>query len=273
MAAQEDGQTAVSLGHDEIEVTNPRSVHTRLAACAPDVIVNCAAYVQVDEAEARPNEAFHVNAIGALNVARTAEALSALCVFVSSDYVFDGEKSKPYTEDDIPRPINVYGTSKLAGEFLTKQSCARWLIVRVASLFGRAGARGKGGNFVEAILRKAAANEELRVVQDIFISPTYTRHAARALVQLLRTYRTGTVHLTNRGTTTWYEFAKHALELAGVDASIRPMSSHDSATAAVRPRMSALEPSHTNRPSPEMGSWEEALSEYLMETGRLRSRQ
>jgi len=254
----------VGLSHEEVEVTSPESINAALVRIRPQAVLNCAAYVRVDECEQHVEKAFAVNAMGALHVARTAAAIGALCVYISTDYVFDGEKREAYTEDDAPNPINVYGASKLAGEFLTKQSGARCLIVRVSSLFGKGGSRAKGGNFVDSMLAKAAAGEELRVVDDLCISPTYTRHAARALVQLIREGLTGTLHLTNSGMTTWYRFAEAALRLAGLGGhSIHAISSQGVRMPARRPRNSALTTRYLGRFASEMPPWQDALEEYV----------
>jgi dTDP-4-dehydrorhamnose reductase len=258
----------VSLAHAQVEVTNPGSVLRALVEVCPNIVVNCAAFHRVDECEDRPEEAFPVNTLGALNVARACAELNALCVYVSTDYVFDGEKREPYTEEDPPCPINVYGTSKLAGEHLVHQACRRWLIVRVASLFGKAGARGKGGNFVEAILAKARSGQPLRVVNDMHMSPTYTHDAARALERLLRDGATGLFHLTNAGSCTWYEFARKALDLVGLDPLLEPISSQEYRYRAPRPRDSSLRSTRLDGFITEcLCPWQEALRAYLMEKG------
>lgn len=190
---------------------------------ASEVVVNCAAFVRVDDCEERTEEAFRTNALGALYVARACAELDSLCVYIRTDYVFDGEKGGPYTEDDTPHPINVYGSSKLAAEHLVQQGCPKWMIIRVASLFGKAGARGKGGNFVEAILAKARLGEALPVVRDVSMSPTYTYDAARALERLIRQGSTGLFHLSDGGACSWYELAKRAVKLAGLENRLMPL--------------------------------------------------
>lgn len=271
---QSEGYELVSLSHSDIECAEPDGVWRVLAAIRPETVVNCAAFVRVDECEDRPQEAFRVNALGALHVARTCAELNAMCVYISTDYVFDGEKGKPYTEEDSPCPINIYGTSKLAGEHLVRQAGPRRLIVRVASLFGEAGARGKGGNFVETVLACARAGKPLQVVKDIRMSPTYTSDAARALERLLRQGATGVFHLTNAGACTWYEFARKALDLAGLDDILEPVSSQDYPSKACRPRDSSfrtirLSGIANDSPRP----WEEALEEYLEQKGYVTRRQ
>ena len=259
----------VALSHRDIEVANPRSVRSALGAVRPDILINCAAFVRVDDCEDQPETAFLVNAVGALYVAQACRESNALCVYISTDYVFDGQKGTSYTEEDCPHPINVYGASKLAGEHLVRQACPRSLVVRTASLFGVTGARGKDGNFIEAIIAKAQRADPIRVVDDIRTSPTYSRDAAAGLEALLRQETTGVVHLTNSGACTWYEFARTILDYAGADATPQAVSSREYGARARRPADSTLvsarlPPLRINRLRP----WQEALKAYLIETGR-----
>jgi dTDP-4-dehydrorhamnose reductase len=249
------------LPHNEVDCTNADQVSEVMRRLRPDVAINSAAYVRVDDCEMRAHEAFEVNAIGALNVARACAELDALCVHISTDYVFDGEKASPYVESDPTCPINVYGASKLAGEFLVRQT-PRWLIVRAASLFGKTGSRGKGGNFVKTILKKSKAGEPLKIVNDVRMSPTYTRDAAAGLVALVESGTYGLIHLSNAGACSWYEFAKQAFEIAGVRTPIIPISCTEYATAARRPKNSSLE---SERSPLKLRSWQDALEAYLSE--------
>ncbi len=153
----DDKGETVPVSHAACDCTNANEVGEMLRKLHPDVVINCAAYVRVDDCEDHAREAFAVNAIGALNVARACAAVEALCVYISTDYVFDGSKGSPYVESDPTCPINVYGASKVAGEHLVQQAAPHSLIVRTSSLFGKTGARGKGGNFVETIVAKAKA--------------------------------------------------------------------------------------------------------------------
>jgi dTDP-4-dehydrorhamnose reductase len=186
--------------------------------------------------------------------------------------VFDGQRSPPasYAETDLPAPVNVYGASKLAGEHLVAQACPRALIVRTASLFGGRGARGKGGNFVTAILARARAGEVLRVVDDVWMTPTYAPDAARALVGLLVAGVTGTVHVANSGPCTWYAFARRALALAGIDAVIEPVPASAYPMRARRPANSALDTTQAARLlGGPLRPWEDALADYVaVLTGR-----
>jgi dTDP-4-dehydrorhamnose reductase len=261
------------FAHREIECSDPISIEKALKTARPEVVINCAAFVRVDDAEARPEDAFRVNGVGALNVARVCAGLDALCVYVSTDYVFDGTKGAPYIETDTPHPINLYGVSKLAGEYLVQANCPRWLIVRMASLFGRAGSSGKGGNFVETILAKARAGEPLRLVSDTRMSPTYTRDAAQALERLLRQRTVGIFHLANVGNCTWYEFACKALEVADLKTKIEPISSSEYPMKAQRPKDSSLASTKLNASLKEcLRPWPQALRAYLLEKGYFSSR-
>lgn len=260
----------IPLTHADADCTDAEAVRKALLHSRPGVAINCAAYVRVDDCEDHARDAFEVNALGALNVARACAEVDALCVYISTDYVFDGDKQTPYVESDRPGPINVYGASKLAGEHLVQQASPRWLIVRVASLFGKTGARGKAGNFIETILAKAKKGDALRVVNDIRISPTYTRDAAAVIKQLINVQSTGVVHAANRGVCTWYEFAKLALELCAIDASLTGVPSADFPTRARRPKNSIL---GTERlfaaAGVETPTWQAALRAYLHEKGHL----
>ena len=259
-----------ALTHREIECTDPVSIEKALTTASPDAVVNCAAFVRVDDAEDRPDDAFRVNSLGALSVARACARMNALCVYISTDYVFDGNKRSPYVESDTPRPINVYGVSKVAGEHLVQQTCPRWLIARMASLFGQAGSSGKGGNFVETILAKAKTGEPLRLVSDVRMSPTYTHDAARALEVLLRQRAAGLFHLANAGHCTWYEFARRALEIVGLANSVEAIASASYPMKARRPQDSSLESTKLDADLRAcLRPWHKALETYLAEKGHL----
>lgn len=260
----------VPITHEAADCTNANAVRAILLATQPQIAINCAAYVRVDDCEDHPDEAFRVNAIGAFNIARSCAELNALCVYVSTDYVFDGLKESFYLESDSPSPINVYGTSKLAGEHLVRQAAPRWLIVRMASLFGKTGARGKGGNFIETILSKAKTGESLRVVSDVKMSPTYTRDAADALAAILKNGTIGHLHLVNSGACTWYEFAKEILALTGLANQVVPISSPTH--HATRPKNSSLRSDRLNGLIKyDLRSWQEALAAYLAEKGHIQA--
>lgn len=262
------GHDVVPLSHTNVEVTDPRSVRRAVVHSHPHAVVNCAAFHRVDECEERPEETFRVNALGALYVAQACAEQDALCAYIGTDYVFDGEQLEAYTEADAPNPINVYGASKAGGEWLVRQAAPRWLVARVSSLFGVAGARGKGGNFVETILRKARSGEPLRVVDDIHMSPTYAADAAAALGRLIADAATGIFHLSNLGACTWRQLAQEAVDLAGLDVTVEPVRSGEYPSKARRPRNSALQRTRSNGASAPR-SWENALAAYLTEKGHI----
>ena len=266
--SQGDRYQLTALTRNEIDITNPEMVHQVLTSQKFDVVINSAAYVRVDDCEDQVKTAFDVNAIGALNVARACRELDALCVYISTDYVFWGDRLEPYTETDIPKPINIYGTSKLTGEYLVQQTAPRSLILRISSVFGKAGASGKGGNFIETIIKKARAGDPIRVVQDMFMSPTYTYDAARLLDELLQAGTTGIIHGANMGSCSWYEFASLALQLANIQHPIAAIPATEFITKATRPMNSALKSDRLSEiTSFQMRSWQEALNAYLLEKG------
>ena len=262
----------VPMSHDALDVTDWTAVEQAVQWSAPELLINCAAYVRVDEAEVDSEAAFAVNAIGALNVARACAETGAHCVHISTDYVFGGDKSSAFIEEDIPRPCNVYGVSKLAGEQLVSNACPDSLIVRVASLFGKAGSSGKGGNFVESILAKAKEGQPLRVVSDTHMSPTYTRDASDAIVELAGRRISGIVHVANfcDEPCTWYLLAKRSVEMCGLPVAVTPVSSGEYPSQAKRPDNSVLDISKATRLlGCSMPTWEDALSRYLQEKGHL----
>ena len=256
----------IPLTHEDADCRHADAIRKIVLAYRPQIVINCAAYVRVDDCEDYPCEAFEVNAIGAFNIARASAGVDAQCVYISTDYIFDGEKNLPYVESDIPNPINVYGVSKLAGEFLVRQSAPRWLVVRVSSLFGKTGARGKGGNFIDTVVGKAKAGERLHMINDIAMSPTYARDAAVALAVILQNGVSGIFHVTNSGGCTWYDFAKAILEFTGLEAAIIPVSSNEFSSRARRPRVSRL---RSERAPCDLRSWQEGVKAYLCEKGYL----
>jgi dTDP-4-dehydrorhamnose reductase len=258
------------FSHDQLDVTDRQKVMETLAE-GFDVVVNCAAFTRVDDCEDQLDKAMLVNAQGAFEIARACRQAGALCVFISTDYVFDGGKDAPYVESDAVGPVNVYGASKLAGEFLVMQAAERWLILRIASVFGKRGSHGKGGNFVETILAKARSGDTIQVVSDIRMSPTYTIDAARLLEELIRLEAGGLYHASNSGYCTWYEFAFQAIRMAGLRAHVEPVSSDLFPTKARRPKNSGLSNALLERTlGHSIGPWLEALRAYLVEKGYAR---
>lgn len=258
----------VGLTHRDVEVSDYNSC-VRLKDYHPDIIVNTAAFHKVDQCEDEPLKAFSVNALGARNVTAVSRELEAVDVLISTDYVFDGSKNRPYGENDVPSPINTYGISKLAGELFTRQNPKHY-IVRVASLFGAAGSSGKGGNFVETMIAKAKKGEPINVVDDMWMSPTYTRDSAVAVESMIRAKLPyGVYHATNNGCCTWFEFAKEILKLAGLKPVLKPIKTGQSPGKARRPSFSALRSVKLQKHGILIREWTEALSNYLAEKGHL----
>ena len=263
-ALEEAQLECVRFEHGELEVSSPESVWRALRTARPNVVVNTAAFHHVDACEEDPARAFEVNALGALYVAQVCREIGVRCVYVSTDYVFDGAKPGPYSEEDAPNPINVYGASKLAGEHLVLQTCPDALVVRLASLYGGRGARGKHGNFVLSILERARRGEVLRVVRDVRMSPTYAADAARAIVNLVEDGATGRFHVVDEGACSWWEFARAIVALAGLNATVLPVSLEEyHLTKARRPVNSALSIAKLQSVSIRMPPWQEALTEYI----------
>jgi dTDP-4-dehydrorhamnose reductase len=245
-------------------VTDFERARVLLADARPELIVNLTAYHRVDDCESHPDLAYAVNASAVLNLIRVANDLGARLVQFSSDYVFDGNSNTPYDESSVPFPLSVYANSRLAGEYLVRSEAQRYVLIRTCGLYGRAGSQGKGGNFVETMLKKARNNEPIRVVDDQIVTPTSTKDLARQVASLVTTPHEGLFHATNEGSCSWYEFAGAILDIAGLKANLTRTTSEFYKTPARRPRYSVLE----NRRLKELGlnrmlPWRDALTEYL----------
>ena len=259
------GDSVIPATHAEVEVASLDRVSQVLAETKADVVLNTAAFHKVEECEKNPALAFQVNATGAMNLARVCHQSGAVLVHFSTDYVFDGHKRAPYEETDLPSPLNVYGASKVAGEQLIACNAERYFIIRTCGLYGVAGSSGKGGNFVENMLRKALAGDAMRVVDDQVLTPTYTVALAQATRDLILTQKFGLYHLSCEGQCSWYEFARSILELAGVDAELSPVKTTDFPSTVKRPSYSVLSKVKFRSLALSIPSWQEALSRYLQE--------
>lgn len=260
------GWNVIPLRHSDIEVTNLDSVAKVLKNIEFDWVINTAAFHKVDECEKDTEKAWLVNAKGQQNVTSVANDLGSKSVFISSDYVFNGEKEFPYTVLDPVSPINAYGHSKAGGEFATLSLNSGNVVMRISSVFGTAGSSGKGGNFIETILNKARSGEELSVVGDIHMSPTYTVHAARLLEKALTNDFSGLIHGSNAGIASWFDFAKYAIESSGLEAKISK-SETDWTNPLKRPKFSALDVTQDAKNFSAAESWETAVDLYLAEKG------
>jgi dTDP-4-dehydrorhamnose reductase len=266
--------TTIALPREALDLREGAALAARLAALAPDAVVNAAADNRVDAAEADPRDAFAVNADAVGTLARACHGAGAFLVHVSTDYVFDGRASRPYTEDDAPNPLSAYGRSKREGERLAAAHCPRHAIVRTAGLYAAGGSRGKGGSFVERVLAKARAGEPLRVVADQVTAPTWARDVAETLAALLPRLTgddapTGIYHLTNAGECSWHGFATAIVALAGLSARVEPITTADLGAPAARPAYSVLADSRLAALGlAPLRPWRDALAEYLAETVR-----
>jgi len=264
-AARRPADRLVGLTHGDVEVADAGSVAAALEPLRPAVVINTAAYHKVDAVEADAPNAFAVNAVGARNVARACQALGAVCVFLSTDYVFSGAgRRRPHAETDPIDPLNVYGVSKAAGEMLVRLDCDRHLVVRSSGLYGLAGASGKGGNFVETMLRLGRSGGPVRVVDDQVLTPTPTAALAEQLAELVDTERFGTYHATCQGECSWFQFAGEIFRQAGLDVDLSPQTTAESGAAARRPPYSVLDNAGLRALAIDrLPDWREGLAGYL----------
>jgi dTDP-4-dehydrorhamnose reductase len=258
----------IGLTHKDLEVADYDSCLI-LKKHQPDMVINTAAFHKTDQCEEEPLKTFSVNALGARNVATITKEIGTTAVFISTDYVFDGTKKEPYTEDDVPTPINTYGISKLAAEHFTRQNPKHY-IIRIASVFGKAGASGKGGNFVETMITKAKNSDPITVIDDMWMSPTYTKDAASTLKEIAeKQLPYGVYHATNKGYCSWYQFAEQIFRFAGLTPELTPIKTEQLNMKAKRPQFSALKSIKLPRYGIEVPTWQEALREYLVEKGHI----
>jgi dTDP-4-dehydrorhamnose reductase len=260
----------IPLGHSDIDITDIQSVKAAFESYSPDIVINTAAYVKVDDCEAKGATAFKVNGEGTRNVAEAAERKGVKLVYISTDYIFDGKRDKPYTESDIPNPLNIYGKSKLAGESYVREINKRYLIVRGSALFGVSGSSAKGGNFVETIIRLAKEKKSLNVVSDQVFSPTYTKDLANKIVQIISGNVNGILHVTNSGSCSWYEFASEIIKQSGLKTGVNPVTSECYPQKAVRPKNSVLDNYRLRTLGMnDMRHWKVALTDYLISRGHI----
>ncbi len=256
LAAGNAGHEVVGFGHTDLDVTDAAAVEAKVEAERPGVVINCAAWTDVDGAEESEERATEVNGAGAGNAAAAAAVVGASVVYVSSDYVFDGSKGAPYVETDQTAPLSAYGRSKLAGEEATRAANKRHFVVRSAWLFGAA-----GPNFVETMLQLAADHGEVLVVRDQVGSPTYTWHLAYGIVRLIEGVEFGIHHMAAAGACSWYEFAREIFEQAKVECKVMSATTEMLGRPAPRPSYSALASQREH--AIELPSWQDGLGAYL----------
>jgi dTDP-4-dehydrorhamnose reductase len=256
LAAGNAGHDVIGFGHTELDVTDPAALGAKFELERPDVVINCAAWTDVDGAEESEDAALAVNGAAAGNVAAAAAEVGASVVYVSSDYVFDGSKAAPYVETDQTAPLSAYGRTKLAGEEATAAANKRHFVVRSSWLFGIG-----GSNFVETMLRLASTQNEVLVVRDQVGSPTYTWHLAYGIVRLIEGVEFGIHHMAAGGACSWYDFAREIFDQAKVECLVLSATTDMLGRPAPRPAYSALDSQREH--AIELPSWRDGLSAYL----------
>ena len=248
------------LGSKDADIRNPNLISNVLEETQPNWIVLAAAYTDVDGCEGNPEHAFDVNCRGALNVAKAAKQFASRLLFLSTDYVFDGAKNRPYETDDPRAPLNVYGRSKAEAEVQISEVLPECCILRTSWLFGN-----DGKCFPDTILKLAANRPAIDVVDDQRGSPTFTVDLARTIIQLCRSDAKGIVHATNRGDCSWFEFAREIVADVRLNSMVRPTTSEQFVRPAQRPKYSVLSSKSLQKQAIEMPHWQDALRRYLRE--------
>lgn len=263
------------LTHADLDVSDATRTRHLISELRPDVVINTSAFHKVDVCEDEPAMALAVNATAVYELARLAHELDFTLVHFSSDYVFDGRARTPYREDALPNPVNVYGVSKLAGEYLARNFCPRHYVLRTTGLYGVAGSSGKGGNFVETMIRLGTSGKPVRVVDDQVLTPTATADLAAAVAELLERDGQapyGLYHVTSAGQCSWYEFAKTIFELSRLQVDLSPITTAESGAKAIRPAFSVFDHARWVQAGlKELRPWREALHDYLRAKGHCRS--
>ena len=261
------------ITHERMDITDYKNVETILRQISPHIVLNCAAYVRVDDCEDHPWVAFRTNSLGPMNISSICGQIGAKYIHISTDFVFDGTKGTSYNELDIPNPINTYGMSKLIGEELVSTYAPESLIIRVSSLFGMNISRGKGSNFIETIINKFKSGEDIQVISDIYMSPTYTVDVSHAIHNIVQADSPrGIYHLTNSGSCSWFELAQYVLTKVSPNAVVRPILASEYPAKAIRPRVSSLT---SIKLSPNglapMRHWKAAVKDYLISQNHIKA--
>lgn len=260
------GFEVTGVGRRDLDICDFAAACSTIDSFAPGIVISTAAFHKVEECDKHPERSLHVNALAIENLAKCCSANDTLFVHFSTDYVFDGSKQSPYDEFDSAFPLNIYGTSKLAGENMIPIRTGRYLIIRTSGLYGVAGSSGKGGNFVEMMLNRACRGERVRVVTDQVLTPTYTLDLARKVTDLICTGANGLFHISSEGQASWYEFTRAIYELERLQVDVAPVQTSDFPSPVVRPRYSVLSKNRLYELgiSP-MPHWRDALARYLVE--------
>jgi len=251
-------------GHAELDIADTSAVGKAIDVHSIEAVVNCAAFHNVERCESEPEKAFAANALAVNAIAELCAERAVTFITISSDYVFDGALGRPYNESDAPRPLNVYGASKYAGELLVQRLESPAYVVRTCGVYGLRPSRSKGYTFIDRIIAQARAGEALRVVSDQTVSPTYAAHLAHGLLQLLQADAPfGLYHMVNEGAVSWFDYACEALRAAGIDHPVEPISHKEWESGVRRPAYSALENGKLHALGMMMPSWRDGVAAYL----------
>ena len=255
------GHTAVAVDIEEMDITDAVSVERVITEAEVEAVIHCAAYTAVDAAEDNVEICRRVNAEGTENIAKVCKKLDLKMIYISTDYVFDGEGERPWEPDDERHPLNVYGQTKYEGELAVGKYLEKYFIVRIAWVFGV-----NGKNFIKTMLKLSETHEELNVVDDQVGSPTYTYDLAVLLVDMVESDKYGRYHATNEGLCTWYEFAKEIFRQAGVEVKVNPVTSDMFPAKAKRPKNSRMSKEKLDANGfHRLPTWQDALERYLSE--------
>lgn len=250
----------LGIDKDIVDITDEELVKKAVREYMPDVIIHCAAYTAVDQAEDEKELCYAINVMGTKHVVEVCKEIDAKLVYISTDYVFDGEGDKPFEVTDKPNPINYYGQTKYEGELVVQNSLEKFFIIRISWLFG-----SNSNNFVKTMLRLGKEREELRVVSDQIGSPTYSYDLAKLIVEMIKTTKYGIYHATNEGYCSWYEFACEIFKRAGMDVKVKAVSTDQYPTRAKRPKNSKLSKDYLSKAGfSRMPCWQGALLRELM---------
>jgi len=264
------GDQVYPLKHSDIEISNCASVSNCLTELRPQLVVNTAAMHHVENCEREPEKAFAINGLGARNLSLAARDIDATLMHVSTDYVFDGDKKSPYVESDVPRPLNVYGITKVSGEYFVRSITNKHFVLRTSAIYGESPCRAKGGlNFIELMLKLARERGEVRVVDSEFVTPTSTAELAQQIVVLSRCDFYGLYHATAEGSCSWYEFAREIFALADVKVSLKVAEPNEFPVKVARPKYSVLENCGLKRKGLNIfRPWQDGVREYLSSARR-----
>lgn len=255
------GHEAVGVDRAQLDITDEKAVSLYVENLKPDAIIHCAAYTNVDGAEADREGAYKVNALGTKYLAEAAKLVGSKMVYVSTDYVFDGNGTEPYEVDHQTSPLGVYGETKLDGEKILQETLDEFFIVRTAWVYGI-----NGNNFVKTMLKLGQDRKELGVVYDQVGSPTYTVDLAKLLVELISSNKYGVYHASNEGVCSWYDFAVEIFQQTGMDVKVNPLTSDEFPRPAARPKYSVLSKKKiVDQGFTPLRDWKEALKDYLKE--------